>query len=187
MLVAIHGFKQAGKDTLARLLVREFGFAQLALADRLKEVLALLFGIDRSLLWGKDAQKQSLTPVRWKDLCGIDRVQKFHPEFLTVRELMQIFATEICREKIPGLWYQFLPYERHLRLVVSDIRFENEARYIKKRGAVLIHVIRPGVSGGQHPSEAGIPAELIDHELLNDGTVEAFEDRARKMFVRLGA
>lgn len=43
VLLGLLGRKRAGKDTLANILTREYGFHQLVLADPLKEACRALF------------------------------------------------------------------------------------------------------------------------------------------------
>lgn len=185
MLLAIHGFKQSGKDTLSDLLVREYGYQKVAFADKLKEVLHLIFNIPKEQLWGGDQEKQSLTPVRWADLEKIQRKDRSHETFLSVRELMQIFATEVCRDKIPGIWYRFLNYPPHQKIVISDLRFNNEAKHLKSLGAHIIKVQRPSAHSTAHASESGLDGHFIDYCLENDKSLNHFYERARELFQQL--
>jgi len=186
MLIAIHGFKQSGKDTLANVLVSEFGYTKVAFADRLKQALHVIFEVPKKQLWGSDHDKQQLTKVAWSDLSGIERAERDHPNFLSVRELMQIFATEICRSKIPSIWYKYLNLEESERLVISDLRFENEAAFLRVHRALLIKVKRPSALGGEHASEAGLLDEGMDHVLMNDTDLESFLKKGRALFLDLG-
>lgn len=186
MLLAIHGFKQSGKDTLADLLVSEYGYRKVAFADRLKEVLHLMFGVPKEQLWGSDEDKQQLSKVEWKDLVDIDKADKDDSTYLSVRELMQIFATEVCRSKIPDIWYKYLFVDSNDKVVISDLRFENEAEFLKTKKATLIKVKRPAAKGGHHQSEAGLSDEDINYVLLNDQDLEAFLQKGRVLFEELG-
>ena len=184
-LIAVHGFKQSGKDTLAHLLVSEYGYTRVAFADRVKDALHVIFGVSKDLLYGSDSDKQKLSPVRWRDLQDIDRALKDHPDFLSVRELLQIFATEICREKIPGIWYQYLNIPPQTKIVVSDLRFENEADFLRSKHAIFVKVKRPRAQGSAHASELGLPDETMDYILDNDGSLDEFLDKGRSMMAAL--
>ena len=184
-LIAVHGFKQSGKDTLAHLLVTEFGYTRVAFADRVKDALHVIFGVPKNLLYGSDSDKQKLSPVRWAELHGLTRPHKDHPEYLSVRELLQIFATEICREKIPGIWYQYLQIPPQEKIVVSDLRFENEAQFLRSKGAIFIKVKRPQAQGSAHASELGLPDSDMDHIIDNGGSLEEFLELGRKMLASL--
>ena len=57
--------------------------------------------------------------------------------------------------------------------VVSDLRFENEAQFIRDRGGVVIHLLRPSAPAvNAHASEDGIQCLQQDLLLANYGTVD---------------
>jgi hypothetical protein len=57
-------------------------------------------------------------------------------------------------------------------VVFSDVRFINEAEFIREHGT-LVHVWRPDVTPvAAHESENGIPFRDCDRALMNDKTVE---------------
>lgn len=171
-LVGIHGFKQSGKDTTADFFVSEYGYTKYAYANKLKEVLSLLFNIPIELLHGSDEDKNSLTTVRWDKLDVDDcPIIPAHEEFLTIRELMQIFATNICRRHYKDIWIE-TAFPKQGRVVVSDVRFQNEAEYIHENNGLIIAVKREAAQGGSHESEQGIDPELVDAWIDNDGTLE---------------
>jgi hypothetical protein len=179
LIIGVHGFKQSGKDTLANLLVEEYGYRRLAFADRVKDAIHIIFGIPKEYLYGSDQDKQRPSGVRWKDLQEVVREKKDDQEVLSIRELLQIFATEICRSKIPSIWYRYLPLPEGERLVVSDLRFENEADFLLSREAHLVKVLRPSVGGTSHESELGLSDERMHQVILNDGSLNVFHERIR--------
>ncbi len=180
MIIGIHGFKQSGKDTLADLLVEEFGFEKIAFADRLKNALNTIFNVPKEDLWGSDDDKKKLTSVKWNSLVGLSREDRFDEEYLNIRELMQIFATEICRSYIPGIWYEFLKIKQGENIVISDVRFENEAIFLRSKNAHLIKVKRNDVYSSEHLSEKGIDDDLMDKVFLNNGSLEEFLVNSKK-------
>lgn len=179
LIIGVHGFKQSGKDTLAKLLVEEYGYRRLAFADRVKDAIHIIFGVPKELLYGSDEDKQKPSGVRWSDLKDVVREKKDDPEVLSVRELLQIFATEICRSKIPSIWYRYLPLPEGERLVISDLRFNNEADFLLSRGAHLVKVVRPSVVGMAHESEKGLPEEIMHHVIHNNDSLDVFFQRIR--------
>lgn len=60
--------------------------------------------------------------------------------------------------------------------VFTDVRFSNEADYIKNtRNGIIIRVVRPELKLGeahQHISESGQKDIEVDYTLINDGTIE---------------
>lgn len=67
-------------------------------ADALKTSCAQLFGIDEKLMWGTNEDKESKTHIQWESL------HKLLPQYasktgpMSVRELLEVFGTDICRE-----------------------------------------------------------------------------------------
>jgi hypothetical protein len=61
--------------------------------------------------------------------------------------------------------------------VISDIRFDVEAEFIKKYNGIIIHVRRPDEYIDTHVSESGISEAYIDYRVVNDGTIENLEEK----------
>lgn len=63
-------------------------------------------------------------------------------------------------------------------VIISDLRFENEAYGLRKAGATLIKVKRPVSSltgaSANHDSEWGLPDVLFDEIILNDSDLSSF-------------
>jgi hypothetical protein len=71
--------------------------------------------------------------------------------------------------------------ERHGRmgLAITDVRFENEAAYIRQAGGTVIHISRAGgrIAESAHVSERGVAFVEGDQKIANDGTLEEFFDQ----------
>jgi hypothetical protein len=53
------------------------------------------------------------------------------------------------------------------RIIIDDVRFENECRMIRRLKGEVWRVIRNGVGNNdQHISEAGLPDELISKQIV---------------------
>jgi hypothetical protein len=87
--------------------------------------------------------------------------------------MLQLLGTEFGRNLITNdIWVRVLEakIEPDDQIVIDDIRFPNEAEMIKGKGGKIVRVTRVGQELGMvdtHVSEAGIPLELIDHEIKN--------------------
>jgi hypothetical protein len=58
------------------------------------------------------------------------------------------------------------------RVVVTDVRYPNEAAAIRQLGGVLVRIERPGVGpANDHPSEHALDRYRFDFQILNAGTV----------------
>ena len=69
-------------------------------------------------------------------------------------------------------------------MIVADVRFENEARWINDADGLLLKVERPDhekISENSHASEAGFDPALIHHTIINDGPPSKMVTEARKL------
>jgi hypothetical protein len=60
-------------------------------------------------------------------------------------------------------------------LVITDVRYENEAQRILDLGGVVWAIDRVGIKSDGHASERPLPADLVDWTIYNDGTVADLE------------
>lgn len=189
MLIGLSGVAGAGKDETAKILVEEHGFKQLALATKMKEAALALDPIIDYAHEVKNGLTTGLRPVRLSEL--IERVgaeeAKKHPE---VRRTYQRMGTEVGRRTLDEqLWIKKVfelvrDRRKDADIVISDVRFLNEAQYIGDRGFIW-RIIRPGAGlegeAAQHISEWELnddTAGIYDRFLYNDG---AFEDLPKKV------
>ncbi len=163
----------AGKNEAAKALVKA-GWIEAAFATKMRQaVLAIDPWIDVRF---DGAQFCRLSEVIAK--CGWDDAKRTYPE---VRRLLQRFGTEAGRD-IHGeqVWVNLVldPWwdtDGTTNLVVTDCRFPNEAESIRSMGGMVVRITRPGLAPipGGHASEAGVPDEMVDHTIANDGTISA--------------
>lgn len=159
-LIGVAGPMGCGKDEVANAL-KSIGYFRYALADPIKKLMnELLYWDDRH---GFGELKEAVDPA-W----GV-----------SPRQVYQWFGTEFARERIHyDIWLKRAEMElqkmdgQFLGMVVPDIRFENEAKWIRENG-VLIHVKRPGVGFNKsHASEAGVIIRPSDVVIINDGSID---------------
>lgn len=157
IIIGLTGRAGSGKDTLASYLVVHHGFTQLAYADPIRDMLELGMGIESHHL---REDKESLIP--WLGVSG--------------RHLMQTLGTEWGRDLIrQDLWRLLLMrrldrlQEETDRFVISDLRFENEAAFLRDQlGGVVWHIERHHVAPVRaHSSEAGIDYQTGDSIIVN--------------------
>ena len=141
-IIGICGFIGSGKDTAADYLVDFYEFQRDSFAASLKDIVAAVFGWDRSLLEGRTSEarewREQIDPW-WADRLGI--------KDLTPRWVLQYWGTEVCRRSFHNdIWIASL--ENRLRrsentnIVISDCRFPNEVTAIKKSGGKVIRIVR---------------------------------------------
>ncbi len=175
-VIGICGPARSGKDEIARLLAARHGYRRFAYADALRECLYVLDP------WIGPTTRLS-TAV---DMLGWEGV-KAEPELAAeVRRLLQRMGTEVGRGLIStDLWvhllWQRIGAAQATRVVISDVRFADEAAAIVQRDGLVVRVERPDAAGlltgalAAHVSEhQPIP---YSHLLVNDGTLEQLEQR----------
>lgn len=65
------------------------------------------------------------------------------------------------------------------RIAVTDVRFDDEAEWVKSLGGSVLEIVRPGLkSVDSHASEAGVDERLIDSTIVNDGTLDELAGKA---------
>lgn len=160
VIIGITGPAGSGKDTVAQYFVKHFGYTRYALADPIKETVNALYGWNNRHAFGD--LKEVVDP-RW----GV-----------SPRYVYQRFGTEVMRE-LGGsdFWIKVCEMRTRLfrKIVVPDIRFNNEAEWVRKHG-VLLHVVASGRGIKpvcNHTSENGVTFNTCrDIVIDNDGTLE---------------
>lgn len=182
MLIGI-GYKAGvGKDTVADYLVKRHGFRKVRFADALKDAACRIFGWER----------RQLESLEFKTT-----VDEFWGK--TPRTLLQRFGTDAMRDTIrKDIWVRSagrtiydLLYSGH-KVVVSDVRFRNEADAIKDWNGILIRVDRPGwlapgaESNNKHASEIDLDDyERWDYALSNGATIAQLYNGTEVVWTRI--
>jgi hypothetical protein len=154
-VLGICGHAGAGKDMVADYLVKELGFSRMALADPIKDIAFSYFNVD------------------YETLRRSDKPEK-------VRRLLQQLGTEVGRAYDPDIWIKSL-HARIIaspekRIVITDVRFPNEAEMLVKKKADLIFIRRPG--------NPNIGARMMEH--ASETSIEQIPfDLFRTAFVNL--
>ena len=161
MLIALHGRKRSGKNTFAAGMAPYV--TELAFATPVKQVAQTVFGV----------------PL---DTAPSDEYTGF-----TARELWQKVGTECFRDVFPGVWVNNLAnrYEKsNGHVVITDLRFEDEAEWIKSQGGIIVGISRIGIdTSDKHRSEAGIPLTMCDYVVKNNGTEQEFKKAGRQFLI----
>jgi hypothetical protein len=165
-LVGIHGLKRSGKDTLGRLIQRKLKFSEVrrvAFADMLKRVTSELTGVPLVFFYSGEAKDKvipglGITPRR---LLG------------NVSEALKgCFGDDLFTNHVRRLWED---RERlgFSTLIITDVRLESEAYWIRDAGGVVVHVTRTGWAGESDYDlyEAGIRFLPQDYRITNDGNL----------------
>ena len=158
------GYKAGvGKDTVANHLCERHNFTSYALAKALKDTLAPLFGWNRTDLNHQEFKKTldhfwNITPRQALQTLGTDCVRKAFGDDFWVKRLELAMRDDRCT-----------------LVVITDVRFRNEAESIKKHGGMLWQIRRPLVDdvAGAHVSETEMDGfEGWDEIIDNDGSLD---------------
>ena len=168
MIIGISGYAQSGKDTAAKILVEEYGFTRIAFADKIKE---LLYEMNPRI---NDRQLQ-----QWVDLQGWDATKEI-PEVRMLLQNLGVGARKIMGELV---WVKLaiMRLDSDKNYVVTDVRFTNEADWIKEvYGGHIWRVERPGVNpANDHVSESELNAWNFDELIYNAGSLEDLAEIVR--------
>lgn len=171
-LIGLCGAAGAGKDSVAKMLQAAYGYRADSFAAPIYAALAAMFGVSVQAL-----QDRELKEAPWPALLG-------H----TPRHLLQTLGTEYGRDMIDrDIWLLLADQRRKATgrpTVISDVRFENEAAFIRKSGGLLIHVKRDTDQVHQHISESALDRDLAEITLDNDGTLHELRAQILGLFIR---
>lgn len=152
LIVGLGCTAQVGKDTAAEYLEKKFygKVKRVAFADKLKQIAMDLFGLSWEQCYGSQEIKESVDP-RYN---------------LTPREILQGIG-EKMREIHPSIWVDTvfnvtipqLEAQGFDCVIISDVRYPNEADRVHAAGGVVVKVLRPGSGvtvGASHSSETSM-------------------------------
>ena len=173
LIIGLTGLAGAGKDTVADRLCAKYGFERHAFAEPIRDMLTALLtgaGIDYAHLFERDLKE---LPVPGIGISG--------------RRMMQTLGTEWGRSLDTELWVRVaavtlglddLPNSSpvHDRIVLTDVRFPNEAAWIRSLGGYTWRVVRPAPAVAEHVSEQHINQLPSDLSIDNSGTLEDLHD-----------
>ena len=196
MIVGISGFISSGKGTVAAQLTEKYGFRKDSFAASLKDACAVMFDWPRDMLEGETAESRE-----WREQVDEWWSTKLGIPNLTPRLALQLIGTDALRNNFSdAMWFTTL--ENRIRknpsqnVVISDVRFPNEIKFIQDMGGVMIKVNRgpapvwyetailankgnslakgamTSLYSEAHFSEWAWVGAKFDYELNNDDTLE---------------
>jgi len=178
-LIGIAGTAGSGKDTVADYLHERYKFARYSFADPIKAGVKAAFGLLDAHFTDRDLKE---APVEY--------LNNRSP-----RQLAQWFGTEFGRNLVAeDIWIRmadvrYRAYDEENQssfggvfvegMVIPDVRFENEAEWIRERGGFVVHLVRPDViKVHAHSSERGVAyVKGTDYVLMNVDTIDTLHER----------
>jgi len=177
-LIGITGPARAGKSTVARYLT-EHGFIEVSFAAPIKRAIATAFDIDILDLERADF-KEAVLPWLGKS-----------PRFL-----LQTLGTEWGRKMVAADLWLIIAARRiekaraggAVGVIVSDVRFDNEADFILARGGHIWRIWRQAATAVRaHESERGIADSYPCRGIVNNGSFGDLYARIDALLEPLGA
>jgi hypothetical protein len=203
-VIGICGFIGCGKDTVADILVKDYGFTRISYADRLKDTVSTMFGWPRDMIEGNTPESRTWreTPDPWWS-------EEFGYEF-TPRMAMQHVGTDCMRKGLnDDIWVKFvkktLDDNPETDFVIPDIRFYNErdlVRYMAtgqvwrvKRGpdpdwiqkAISDNRYETSWMSEEHPDVHESEWRWLDHDaefdrvITNDADLKSLETQVKRI------
>lgn len=181
-LIGLHGPAGCGKDTIAKFLCDTQEFRQIALAQPIMNGISAMFGLPVEYLTDLTLREQPLDL-----LCG------------KTPQVMQTLGAEWGRNHIClDVWLKIaqreIDYQNglvaannlYLRgIVVSDIRLESEAKWLRDQGGTIWHIHRrpdnPHAIATDHESETPIWPMSGEPFVINDGDIDQLHDRIAQL------
>jgi dephospho-CoA kinase len=168
MIIGLTGYAQSGKDTVAKILVENYGYTRIAFADKIREFL-----YETNPMYDSVAGEPMFVKAR-VDRDGWDKAKQF-PH---IRRLLQ--NSGVAARKVFGedFWVakavQGLDHSKNY--VFTDVRFTNEADLLKKwtdTGTQIWRIKRLGIDAvNAHVSESQMDDYPVDQIFTNNGTIE---------------
>lgn len=162
MIIGLSGYARSGKDTVANILVEEYGFTRIAFADKIRQ---LLLELDPPIADGHYLSELVLD-------YGWD-IAKAQTKVRTLLQDTGIACRNVLGEDIwiHALWNDLQLYTKHY--VISDVRFKNEAEFVKEAGGQLWRITRDSVDPiNNHISESDLDTYEFTQTIENNGSLD---------------
>ena len=157
-IVGFAGYAGSGKNVAAEAL----GGVVLGFADPLYAALAAMLGVSEASLRARATKELPMA-------CG-----------KSPRDLLRTLGTEWGRQLVREdlwVWRARQRIEEAAAtgaavIAVCDVRFPNEAAFLRGLGGQIWWVDRPGMAQGEHASDRALTAADADRVIRNDGSLE---------------
>ena len=177
-IIGISGRKRSGKDTFAEQLVKEHGFTRIAFADPLKAVARELDPV----VDVHQATPYVVQRIRLSDVLGPDDDWETAKELPEVRRLLQALGVAVREHIDSEVWVDAALVKAAAvpgPVVITDVRFPNEAERVRWDGGKVVRVNRPGLPQTDlHISETALDDLVADYVVGNGGTVADLHESA---------
>lgn len=208
MLLGINGKRRSGKDTTASILTDwcsgptklNFTSRRMGLADDMKKSGLAALGAFKHFINPEapmEAWMHIANTLKENGTITID-IPEVGQWTITGLEFWQLFGTEAHRDifaqdfwvnnLLPRdevqLYRKWMQPDNHTLtqlMMVTDVRFPNEAERVKELGGFVLRIERPEAEiEVKHSSENGLPEHMVDETIVNDEGLDEFEAKVRQ-------
>jgi len=169
MIIGLTGYAQSGKDTVAKILVENFGFIRIAFADRIRDLVFEMNPMIDSVAGEPRFLRDFITHYGWEEA-------KKNPH---IRRILQTTGVGARKTFGEDFWVEqgIRQVDDTNSYVFTDVRFTNEAESIKMfEDSQIWRVKRIGVEAvNSHVSEHEMDGYQVDQIFTNNGTIEDLE------------
>ena len=189
MIIGLCGAQGSGKDTVANILISEYGFVKLTFASTLKDVVAILFSWPRDLLEGLTEESRL-----WRETVDDFWSAKLSIQNFTPRKALQMIGTDLFRIHFNNdIWISIvenkistiLKNNPNTNIVISDCRFANEFSLIKQfTDSHIIMILREknkSINKLYHSSETEWVNYNFDAILQNDNSIDDLKPNIKSL------
>jgi len=174
-IIGLMGYGGAGKDSAAHIIVKYGGYEKRAFADKVREFAV---AIDAHLPEIQETYSQVVNRL------GYDQAKREHK---CVREYLVRIGHSARTVIYKEIWLDaVLPptyNDETRRIVVSDVRYPNEADRVRALGGAVWRIERPNCDAVHETERQSIAAAKYDLVLLNDGTLEDLERKVNNLLL----
>jgi dephospho-CoA kinase len=168
MIIGLSGYARSGKDTIAEILIMNYGFKRLAFADNIRKAILKL----NPILSDGHRVSERVKELGWEPTKAMTEM----------RRLLQVFGTEVGREMfgedfwVKQVFKQIQEEEIYKNFVITDVRFPNEANFIKANGGEIWRINRGSNKPiNAHMSESALDDYKFDRIVSNESTIQELE------------
>jgi len=166
MIIGLTGYAQSGKDTVAKILVENYGFIRIAFADRIRDLVFEMNPMIDNIAGEPRFLRDFITHYGWEDA----------KKSAHIRRILQ--TTGVGARKVFGedFWIEqgMRQVDGENNYVFTDVRFINEAESIKMfEDSQIWRIKRLGVEAvNSHISEHEMDGYHVDQIFTNNTTIE---------------
>ena len=168
MIIGLSGYAQSGKDTVANILVENYGYTRVAFADKIRDFLYEMNPMVDNVAGEPIFIKERVDRDGWE-------VAKKNPHIRRALQNAGVAARKVFDE---DFWVDnaLASILRHENTVITDVRFINEAEMVKHQDGQVWRIKRLGVTAvNGHVSEQEMDGYQVDQIFTNNSSIEDLE------------